>query len=56
VLDVAGPDASARWSALPMTRRRAVVKALVDVRIHRTARGNQYTAFDPESVKVRRLV
>jgi hypothetical protein len=49
---VAGPDAAARWSTLPMTQRRAVVKALVDVRIHRTARGNQYTAFDPESVKV----
>jgi site-specific DNA recombinase len=56
VLDVAGPDAAARWSALAMTQRRVIVKALVDVRIHRTARGNQYTAFDPESVKVRRLV
>jgi hypothetical protein len=55
VLGVAGPDAAARWGALPMTQRRAIVKALVEVRIHRTGRGNQYS-FDPSAIEVRRLI
>jgi outer membrane protein TolC len=56
VYEVAGPDAAARWSALPMTSRRAIVKALAEVHIHRTAPGNQHTAFDVSSVEIRRLV
>lgn len=55
VLEVAGPDAGARWAALPVTQRRAIVKALVEVRIHRTARGNQHT-FDPAAIEVRRII
>ncbi len=53
--EVAGPSAAARWSALPMTQRRAIVKALLDVRIHRTVRGNQHS-FDPSAIEARRLL
>ncbi len=57
LLDVAGsPDVAARWADLPMTQRRAILKALLEVRLHRTARGNQHTPFDPTSVEVRRLI
>ncbi|MGH8306073.1 MAG: recombinase family protein [Steroidobacteraceae bacterium] len=55
VLEVAGPDAAARWATLPMTKRRAIVKSLLDVRIHRTARGNQHS-FDPSAIQVRPLI
>jgi DNA invertase Pin-like site-specific DNA recombinase len=55
MLEVAGPDAAARWATLPMTKRRAIVKALLDVRIHRTARGNQHS-FDPSAIQVRPLI
>ena len=55
VYEVAGPDAAARWAALPMTQKRAIVKSLVEVRIHRTGRGNQHS-FDPSAVEVRRLI
>lgn len=55
VFEVAGPDAEARWMALPMVQRRAIVKALVEVRIHRTRPGNQHS-FDPEAIEVRRIV
>lgn len=46
----------ARWEALAMSTKRVIVKALLEVRIHRTARGNQHTLFDPSAVEVRRLL
>jgi len=55
VYEVAGPDAATRWAALPMTQRRAIVKALLEVRIHRTRPGNQHS-FDPAAIDVRRLI
>lgn len=46
-----GPgDVQARWDALPLTRRRAVVDLLVEVTIHRAAQGAR--TFDPATVKV----
>jgi site-specific DNA recombinase len=52
VLEVAGPDAAARWSATPLHGRRAIVKALVTVRVHRAARGNDKTPFDIDSIEI----
>lgn len=43
-------DPAAAWEQLPMSRRRAVVDLLVDVRIKRTTSGPR---FDPESVGIR---
>lgn len=46
-----GPgDVQARWDALPLTRRRAVVDLLVEIRIHRAQQGAR--TFDPESVEI----
>jgi site-specific DNA recombinase len=52
VYDVAGPDAEERWKALPISARRAIVKALVTVKIHPTARGNQHRPFDADAIEV----
>lgn len=54
VAEVAGPDAAARWEAQTMTVRRSIVKALIEVRILPTVRGNQHTPFDPTKVQIRR--
>lgn len=54
VYRVAGPEAQARWDTTPMSGKRAVVKALLKVRIMPTSRGNQHTAFDPSKIEITR--
>jgi site-specific DNA recombinase len=51
ILDgVAGPDAAAAWDSLTLDRRRAVIGALVEVRLHRALAGRR--AFDPDTVEI----
>lgn len=45
-----GPEASAAWEALGLDRKRAILDALVEVRIHRAAPGRK--PFDPETVQI----
>lgn len=54
VVEVAGPDAAARWKATLIGSKRAILDALFDVTIHPVGRGNQHTPFDPSAIKVRR--
>ena len=49
LVGVAGPDAAARWAGLPVGPRRAVVEALVTVRVLPSRPGPR---FDPASVEV----
>jgi hypothetical protein len=42
------PDIGAVWDQLPLSRRRAVVALLLDIRVHRTRQGAR--TFDPQSV------
>lgn len=51
--EVAGPDAAERWAKLSMTVKRAILKALLEVRVHPSGAGNQFT-FDPGKIEVRR--
>ncbi len=52
VHDVAGPAAGARWDATPVSGKRAILKALFQIKIHRTSiRG---TSFDPKAVEINR--
>ncbi|MGY1985453.1 recombinase family protein [Blastococcus sp. SYSU DS0669] len=44
------PEVRELWDRLPLSRRRAVVAVLLDVRLHRTRRGAR--AFDPAAVEV----
>lgn len=52
VLDVAGPDAAARWEATPIAGRRAILDALLVVTILPVGRGGR--PFDPATVRVER--
>lgn len=55
VYDIAGPGAAERWKATPITGRRAIVKALVDVRIMPIGqKSNDRTPFDATRIVVRR--
>lgn len=47
---VGAVDVQAAWEALPLTRRRAVVDLLLEVRIARAKQGAR--TFDPETVRV----
>lgn len=47
-----GEDPEIGWDALPLDRKRAVIDALVTVKIHRTLRGKR--GFAPESVEISR--
>lgn len=53
VFNVAGPDAERVWKALPISDRRAIVAALLDVRIMRQGRG--HWRFNPDTIKTRWL-
>jgi hypothetical protein len=44
------PDVAAVWEQLPLSRRRAVVALLLDIRVHRTRQGAR--TFDPEAVVI----
>src|SRR4051794_18910334 len=44
------PDIGAVWEQLPLSRRRAVVALLLDIRVHRTRQGAR--TFDPAAVKL----
>lgn len=50
VFDVAGPDAEAKWRALPIADRRALVAAFLDVAILPAGRGKR--KFDPNDLRV----
>src|SRR3712207_5075040 len=39
------------WAQLPLSRRRAVVALLLDIRVHRTRQGAR--TFDPAAVELR---
>jgi hypothetical protein len=52
VFDIAGPDVEARWDALPIEGKRAVVKALFDITVLPTRTGRR--VFDPDSVRIER--
>lgn len=54
VFDVAGAEAQARWEATPIHGKRAIVKALVDVKIMSVPPGNRYTPFNPDAIVVTR--
>ena len=45
------PDIGAVWDQLPLSRRRAVVALLLDIRVHRTRQGAR--VFDPSAVELR---
>jgi hypothetical protein len=45
------PDIGALWDQLPLSRRRAVVALLLDIRVHRTRQGAR--VFDPSAVELR---
>ncbi len=51
VFEVAGPEAEKRWDALSITDKRAILAALLDVRIARQGKGKHQ--FDPNTIKVR---
>jgi site-specific DNA recombinase len=51
VLDMAGPDASARWDGLPLERQRQVVRALLRVVVHRSPRRGA-RGFDASTVEL----
>ncbi|SDY67912.1 Site-specific DNA recombinase [Modestobacter sp. DSM 44400] len=44
------PDVGAVWDQLPLSRRRAVVALLLDMRVHRTRQGAR--TFDPAAVEL----
>jgi hypothetical protein len=44
------PDVGAVWEQLPLSRRRAVVALLLDIRLHRTRQGAR--TFDPAAVEL----
>lgn len=48
--EVLDGDVRERWAALPIPARREVVRALMDVQIHRTRRGAR--KLDPESITI----
>lgn len=51
--DVIGPDAADRFKALPITRKRTVIAAVVDVRILPIGYGRGgHAPFDPEGIEV----
>lgn len=45
-----GPDAGAAWDACSLDRKRAIIDALVEVRIHRAPSGRK--PFDPDTVEI----
>lgn len=52
VYDVAGPEAYDRWEATPVPGKRAIIRALVDVKIMPTGPRNRNTPFDPSKIVV----
>lgn len=50
VKGVTGPEARKAWGSLPLSRKRAIIDALVEVRLHRSRPGRR--PFDPETVQV----
>ena len=47
---VGAPDVGAVWAQLPLSRRRAVVNLLLEIRVHRTRQGTR--TFDPAAVQL----
>lgn len=45
-----GPDAERAWDGCLLDRRRAIIDALVEVRIHRSPKGRK--PFDPDTVEI----
>lgn len=52
LLDLAVPDIADRWAEVPLARKRAVIDALLDIRVDRATRVGGHNAFDPSSVRV----
>lgn len=50
VKGVTGPEADAAWASLPLSRKRAIIDALVEVRLRRSPVGRR--PFDPETVQI----
>lgn len=50
VRGVTGEEAESSWAALPLDRRRAIITALVEVRIRRSPKGRK--PFDPATVEI----
>lgn len=51
VAELAGPDARAKWQPMAMTQKRAVVRALVEVRLFRGGKGTR--VLNPRRVHLR---
>lgn len=52
VLDLAGPDAAARWDALPLAEQRQAIRALLRIRVHRSTRKHGAHGFDASSIEL----
>jgi len=50
VSGITGPEAAAGWEACPLDRKRAIIDALVEVRLNRSPAGRR--PFDPDSVPI----
>jgi hypothetical protein len=56
---VGAPDVATEWANTHLDRRRAVIRALMTIVVHRTARGRRRgwkpgeSYFDPRSVEIR---
>lgn len=50
VRGVAGPDAEQAWDSLSLDRKRAIIDALVEIRLRRSPVGRK--PFDPETVQI----
>jgi len=55
VLKLAGPGARGRWAENTMEERRRIVRALVEVTIHRSQRKHGTRGFDPNLIDIRWL-
>lgn len=52
--DLVNPDIAARWDIIPLSRKRAVINYLFEIRILPTHRGGGMWRFDPRTVSINR--